>query len=745
MRRYLLYILPVAFLFLFLFQVPFYVPSILLGRTVFVDYAGGSNPESLFRHLQKHRVLYLLNNGEAIRLRKRDFPEKENVSALLEQLPRDEITVLNRYIPAVVAATPTLSKVTIILGSRPESREIAALAQLQHKLALPVEVQLEKQAYDPLFMAYSYTHGSQESSLIFDLLFSDRVQDYKTIRIYRNGSLLETITPSQLSESRHYRTSLPIQPDILLDFELVKPGTTARRSIRISSREEEDPQLLMISNRTGSTSFLENLYTLKKIALPEALQEDLFQYPLIVFDGIPIKSIGPELTAILSDIYRRRTSSILFIADSPGFGTRGDNPGIEKILPTELSPRSLRYLPDMAILIVLDISASMMGEKLSLAKVSTLELIKNLKDSDRISILTFWDQYRFLHGFEEKRNLNTEVQLAPLVAKGGTDLYQALTEGQTRLAEERTVQRHIIILTDGKTEEGEFASLFEQALLEDITMSTLAVGEDINKALLTSIAQKTGGNYYRVVSLEEIPSLIFEDRREIARTSFGEDLFPVYDFTDTQIAQIFGMSLFAPKPERIVLYRNQYEDPLLLMENRERQLIMMFLSDMYGHYTRDFLANPSVVRTFQRTLDSILETNKYRIRIGESFRNISVTVHGEGLVEPVLAIYSENQLVFQRKLQRGSFLTHSTGLTLARPGSYTAILYDRGVPFLRFPLYFNGIMEGQSTESHFALQRLQPRSFRAISSTWLYLVLFFISSVAVTFLSRRRSSPRSKN
>ena len=53
----------------------------------------------------------------------------------------------------------------------------------------------------------------------------------------------------------------------------------------------------------------------------------------------------------------------------------------------------------------------MMGEKLSLAKVSALELFKNLKDTDRVSIFTFWDQFRFLHGFEEKRALSSQVQI----------------------------------------------------------------------------------------------------------------------------------------------------------------------------------------------------------------------------------------------------------------------------------------------------------------------------------------------
>jgi hypothetical protein len=364
-------------------------------------------------------------------------------------------------------------------------------------------------------------------------------------------------------------------------------------------------------------------------------------------------------------------------------------------------------------------------------------LIKNLKSSDRISILVFWDQFRFLHGFQEKGNLNSEVQLAPLVAQGGTDLYSALEEGLFRLTELPMPQRHVIVLTDGKSKEGDFDSLIERAQLEDITISTLAVGEEVNAGLLTRLAVKSNGNYYRVDNLQEIPSLIFDDRREIARSSFGEDLFPIFDFAGTQISQVSGMNLYTPKPQRIILYKNQYDDPLLLLEKRDRQLIMMLLSDLYGYYTGEFLSNTSVARTLQTAFDGILRKNRIGIRIGESYRNVSITVNGEGLVDPSLAVYSANRLVMERSLVPGSFLTYGASLPLSRAGGYSAILSSGGAPLARFPLFVNGTMEGQSTESRLALHNYRTRFFKALPTSDLYLVLFFIASVVVTLLSRQ--------
>jgi hypothetical protein len=737
MKRYFLYVLPMIFLFFFLFRVPVFVPAVVLPHTVIIPYDDNLDSRSVFSYLHKYRRVRLLVGGVMRSLRKQDFPTPDRLIEYLDEYRGEESVLLENYTDSIVKSTPALKKVRLVFSVPPDSRDIAAANRLQSEYGLPVEIDVISRSEDPLLLAYAYTFGSREIDLDFDLLFSTAIQGYEAIEVHRNDKLLSRIEPGVLAEGRHYITSLPAEGDTILEVEIRGRGTVLRRQLQILSRSDEDPQLLMVSHRGGNVSFLEGLYSVKKIPLSQTMHENLLEYPLLVFDGIPLQSIDPQLSGILRSIYEDRSTSLLFVSDSPSFGSRGDNPEIEEILPVELAPRSLKYLPDMGILIVLDISASMSGKKLSLAKVSTLELIKNLKDTDRISILTFWDQFRFLHDFEERKNLDSEVQLAPLVAQGGTDLFAALEEGLNRLVDLPMPQRHVIILTDGKTKEGDFDSLIDQAQLEDITISTLAVGEEINAGLLTRLALKSGGNFYRVNDLAEIPSLIFQDRREIARASFGEDLFPVSDFTDTVISQVTGMSLYTPKPQRILLYKNQYDDPLLIMEKRDRQLVMMLLSDLYGYYTEDFLSNIAVVRTLQRAFDSILQKNRISIRVAESHRNISLTVNGEQLVDPVLSLYADNRLLGEHALEPGSLLTYSTSVPLSRPGRYTAILLSRGAPFVRFPLYFNGNMEGETTDSRIALQAYKTLFFRALPAGRLYLIIFFLTSIVVTLLSRQ--------
>ena len=210
------------------------------------------------------------------------------------------------------------------------------------------------------------------------------------------------------------------------------------------------------------------------------------------------------------------------------------------------------------------------------------------------------------------------MELAPLIAEGGTDLYPPLADGLDRLGELDMKERHVLIISDGKTREGDFQGLLRRARLRDITISAIAVGEEVNAELLARIAQGTSGRYYRVLHLDEIPSIIFEDRREVARSSFARDQFAITAPGGTAMGRVDGMSLFTPKPGRPVLLRNQFDDPLLLVERRKQQFLGLFLSDLYGTYTAGLFSNPQAVDLFRGLLEPVLRPYQLTVRYAEA-------------------------------------------------------------------------------------------------------------------------------
>jgi uncharacterized protein YegL len=737
MKKILILLLPVLFLLLYARAVPFYLPAFLLPETVFLAVSTQTPEKRLSAALEKHRVLHLLLDGGIHRLSRRDI-RGGDIARLLEKYPPEDLVSLERYAGMIARSVPAFGRAAVLVDSAPHALELESLAALQ-EAGLPVRlVVAESPPADPLFMGYSVTQSRQESSLAVEVLCSRGVDKFEELAVYDQEDLLERLAPAGLAGGRRYRTRIEGRGEHTLRIQARGSAGLEEQIIRIQAPPPEDPAILMVSDRARAASFLESQFQVKKLSARAAEAEALFQYPLIVLDGLPLKSLSADFSAALAELYRSGASSLFFVSDNPGFGARGDNPVLEEILPVTLSPRSLKYLPDLGILILLDISSSMMGEKLSLAKVSTLELVKNLKDTDRVSLMTFWDEHETMYRFTLKEAIDTEAGLSPLIAQGGTDLFPALEAGLDLLLRLDMQQKHIIILSDGNTKERDFEPLLARAALEDITISTLAVGEDANEGLLRSICRKTGGNYYPVLNLEEIPSLIFEDRREISRSAFGHDNFLVFAAAEEPVATVSGMSLFTPKPERLLLYRNQFDDPLLIMEKRTGQLMLMFLSDLYGTYSADFFSRPGVVTTMKNALETALAKERLTVRIAEAYRSLAITLAGEGLVKPKLSVYSDNRNILECSLKPGSMGSFTALLQPPYRGAYTAVISDLGATFTAIPFYFNASLAGQDTDSAKLLAVYRPLALKRLSRPLFYLVFFLLSSLFATYWFRRR-------
>ncbi|RKX78161.1 MAG: hypothetical protein DRP87_07020, partial [Spirochaetes bacterium] len=706
-------------------------------NVVFLPYNARAEKEYLFRRLKEHGRINLLTQNRVFSFRSRDYQNNEIFYERLEALRADDFTNLEKYLYEIEASLSMFSKPKFILNYQPSGQEIEALKRFMERTSLPVVLEIDAPGYRPVILGYSYIFSSLEKLLPLEVMFSKAVLDYEVLSVYSDSILKESISVGKL-DNLIYRTTLDASKgrfEVLL--KLQREGSVLSKSIIINANRPEEPQILKITNKGDVSSVLDLFYNIKTVPPGAFKIENLYKYPLIIIDGIPIEEIDTLSSNLLREVYLRGISSIFFIADSPGFGKRGDNPVLEEILPVILSARTLKYLPAMGILILLDVSASMGGEKLSLAKLSTLELIKNLKNTDLVSILTFWDKYEYLNDFKEKSLLMGDTGVEPLVARGGTDLYIALEDGLERLLKLNIDEKHIIILSDGETRDRNFEPLLRKAREEKITISVIGVGERINTKLLNKIAVDTGGNFFRVDSADEIPAVIFEDRKNITRSHFAEEDFSIKDAFGNKIASVSGMNLYTPKEGRVMLYSNEFDDPLFILEERGNKPILMFTSDIYGYYTEDFFENSSVISTFQTLLESLITEEAVRVRVTESSGAVTITIRSEELLNPGIVVYRDNSLIEEKSFNRGAFGYFSMQMKLPVRGNYTVIITDRGESVVRFPLFVSGTMEGREISSLIESTRFKTPGYKLIHPETLWLYLFFIACVFVTYLFRR--------
>jgi len=97
------------------------------------------------------------------------------------------------------------------------------------------------------------------------------------------------------------------------------------------------------------------------------------------------------------------------------------------------------------VVILLDISGSMAGEKLQAAKEGISELLKVLKEDDRVMVITFNSEVKKL---TPKPVAPSKVDLSIVEASGGTNLYDAILAVEFKKeAKRRPV---LVVLTDGE-------------------------------------------------------------------------------------------------------------------------------------------------------------------------------------------------------------------------------------------------------------------------------------------------------
>lgn len=156
-------------------------------------------------------------------------------------------------------------------------------------------------------------------------------------------------------------------------------------------------------------------------------------------------------------------------------------------------------MPSLNTCLVIDRSTSMRGERMDKVKDTAVELIRSLKATDLLSIVTFSDHAEVLLPARMHMDRKTvETRIRMLQANGGTEIFRGLEAGlaEVRRSGRATSIDHIILLTDGRTYGDEQAclNLADYAANNGIGISGLGIGSQWNDVFLDELAARSGGS-----------------------------------------------------------------------------------------------------------------------------------------------------------------------------------------------------------------------------------------------------------
>jgi Ca-activated chloride channel family protein len=203
-------------------------------------------------------------------------------------------------------------------------------------------------------------------------------------------------------------------------------------------------------------------------------------------------------------------------------------------------PRSdHRPIAHADLVIVLDRSGSMAGQKLGDARLAVTQLIDRMTADDRLAIITYSNGVQVLSplvNMDEAHRLQLKTVVAQVNADGGTNLGAGLKHGIQTLMQTPANgrQRRVILISDGQANQGiidplALGIMASGAATQNVAVSTVGVGSDFNEILMTTLADHGAGRYYFLEDPNKFALVFdkeFQDTRNVAASGV-EILIPL--------------------------------------------------------------------------------------------------------------------------------------------------------------------------------------------------------------------------
>ncbi|HUB33169.1 MAG TPA: VWA domain-containing protein [Bryobacteraceae bacterium] len=247
---------------------------------------------------------------------------------------------------------------------------------------------------------------------------------------------------------------------------------------------------------------------------PEGIPANLADYQLVAINNWNLESIPAERQAALEE-FVKEGGGLLWVAGEHDVyvDKKGDESPLERTLPAKLAPP--RTPEGTAVVLIIDKSSSMEGRKIELARYAAIGVVNNLRPIDTVGVLIFDNSFQWavpLRKADDRAAIKRLI--SGITPDGGTQIAPALTEAYQRIVPVQAIYKHIVLMTDGISEEGDSMALARQALANHVTISTVGLGQDVNRGFLEKVASSAEGKSYFLNDPAGLEQLLLRDVQE---------------------------------------------------------------------------------------------------------------------------------------------------------------------------------------------------------------------------------------
>jgi Ca-activated chloride channel family protein len=153
----------------------------------------------------------------------------------------------------------------------------------------------------------------------------------------------------------------------------------------------------------------------------------------------------------------------------------------------------------LALVVVLDTSGSMDGEKIGRAKDAVLALMQDMRDDDEIAFVRYASDAELVQPLARMGKVRSPLaaRVRELEAGGGTNIPSGLSMGLGALADAESGRvRRVVLVSDGlDSTRAQAERLASDSAERGVTVSSMGIGLDFDEAYLGALARDGHGNF----------------------------------------------------------------------------------------------------------------------------------------------------------------------------------------------------------------------------------------------------------
>ncbi len=414
--------------------------------------------------------------------------------------------------------------------------------------------------------------------------------------------------------------------------------------------------------------------------MPDTLA-DLQNYELLALSNVPATSLSQRQMELARTYVQDLGGGFMMLGGDQSFGLGGYYKTVlEEILPVRSDFEKEKEKPSLGMVLVIDKSGSMGGDKIEMAKEAAKSAAELLGPRDQLGVIAFDGNFYWVSDLQSASNKARIIDdISRIEAGGGTTMAPAMEEAYTTLQGATAKLKHVIMLTDGISSPGDFEGIAQNMATARITCSTVAVGEGCDGKLLEEIARIGQGRYFEAMDPSSLPQIFAKETMTASKSAINEQPFvpqvvrPTQTLADIDFETapfLLGYVVTRPKATCEFILATEAGDPLLAWWRYGLGTTVAFTSDAKSRWGAEWLTWPGYSKFWAQVIRQSMRKNDVKgviVDVKQDRRRATVTLDaidptGKFLNQAITEATVIDPQLGQRKLE----------LRQTAPGRYVA-------------------------------------------------------------------------